>query len=175
MLKHFSPFQATKSLSSADQVQYSIRHTTVFKFFIQKSSLTVWTLFGNPLSMCRIPWHTTFFGPYFLWAATHAQLWVHYSLPLKSCVICVFFALIQIVYSWSYCLIFTLSLSLFSSTLSRVHHRLLSTAKWWRPRGVRRRVENLSAAHPTDLGPRGACAFKRYKFLTMLPVKKWIL
>ncbi len=32
--------------------------------------------------------------------------------------------------------------------------------KWKKPRGVRRRVENLSAAHPTDLGPRGACAFR---------------
>ncbi len=33
---------------------------------------------------------------------------------------------------------------------------------------MRGRVENLSAAHPTELGPRGACAFKRYKFLTMM-------
>ncbi len=29
----------------------------------------------------------------------------------------------------------------------------------WRPRGVRGRVEDLSAAHPTDLRPRGAFAF----------------
>jgi hypothetical protein len=28
---------------------------------------------------------------------------------------------------------------------------------------VRGRVENLSAAHPTDLRPRGACACLRYK------------
>jgi hypothetical protein len=29
-------------------------------------------------------------------------------------------------------------------------------------------VENLSAAHPTDLGPKGACAFKRCEFFTNL-------
>ncbi len=39
---------AMKSLSS-DQVPHSIKQTTVFKFFIQKSSLDEWKLFENPL------------------------------------------------------------------------------------------------------------------------------
>ncbi len=35
----------------------------------------------------------------------------------------------------------------------------LPSETWWRPRGVRGRVDTLSAAHPTDLRPIGAFAF----------------
>ncbi len=44
--------------------------------------------------------------------------------------------------------------------LTSLHYGPVSSEITWRPRGVRRRMDTLSAAHPTDLRPRGAFAFR---------------
>jgi hypothetical protein len=159
-----------------DQVPNSMKQTTVFKIFIQNLHWLSGNFFENPF-MCRIPWHLAFVKPCLFWTATHAKLWVYYSLQLKFLwhftfkILCKFFLpRSEYLFMVSKLDFYTVFIYCSSTVSQSTPLTSIYRAKWWRPRGARRLVENLSAAHSTDLGPEEPVPSKG----TNSPYIKWM-
>ncbi len=112
--------------------------------------------FENPLSMCRITWHSTFWA--ILCLSSHSctivsllQLKILWFFTFKILCFCIDLSFLFMVLLLDFvpflCYLYFICSSTTWNTNTVDHFR---TEMWWRPRGVRGRVEDLSAAHPTD-------------------------